>query len=238
VTGRRVRRVGMLRHRDFPFVIGHPDRLVIGERRGLEIKTAGYWVGESDAWGEPGTDEIPAAYLLQCMHYMAITGYPVWDVAVLVAGNRYRPYTVQRDDELIAAMLTRYCQTWHCVQTGEIPPVSATAEEALLKYPVAQPTPIEASEDVARAARDYCAAKDLASVAEAEVKRTYPIIADYMGVNDTLTWRGVPVLTWKNRSTGNRLDVKAHAAARPDCHAKFTRSGQTRAMLRKGEIVL
>ena len=34
-------------------------------------------------------EEVPAAYLLQCQHYMAVTGYEAWWIAVLIGGNKF-----------------------------------------------------------------------------------------------------------------------------------------------------
>ncbi|MCI4170689.1 YqaJ viral recombinase family protein, partial [Bacillus spizizenii] len=82
---------------DYPFMLANVDRLVVGDRAGLECKTAsedlkGEWVGE----------EVPDAYLVQCQHYMAVTGLCAWWIAVLIDGNTFVYKKVERDEELIA----------------------------------------------------------------------------------------------------------------------------------------
>lgn len=87
VTGRRLRRVNrVLIHPDYPWATAHVDRMVIGEKRGLEVKCS-----SRDDWGEPGTDQIPEIFLPQVQHYLAITGAEAWDVAVLLWGGHGPP---------------------------------------------------------------------------------------------------------------------------------------------------
>lgn len=107
---------------EFPCLIANIDRLVsvdgkapahrgqIRTKRLLECKTAnGFAAAE---WGEPGTDEAPAEYVIQCQHYMGLTDAEVTDIAVLIGGSDFRIYTVYRDDDLIAHMQTVLPQWW------------------------------------------------------------------------------------------------------------------------------
>lgn len=82
---------------DKPWRMAHVDRLVSGESRGLEVKTARF---AGDDWGEQGTDQVPPDYRLQVAWYMALTQRDVWDIAVLIGGSDFRIYTIERDLEL------------------------------------------------------------------------------------------------------------------------------------------
>ena len=52
------------------------------KRIGLECKTASEYLKKE--WKD---EEIPVAYLLQCQHYMAVTGYEAWWIAVLMVAT-------------------------------------------------------------------------------------------------------------------------------------------------------
>ncbi len=123
-TGRRLEKpAGIMRHPVLPFVIGTPDRLVVDEPLGLEIKTS----RSADEWGAQNTDLLPSEYLVQCAHYMAVTGRASWDVAVLIAGSDYRTYTVARDPEFEEAVLSRLAEWWdRHVVSGEQPPLDGS----------------------------------------------------------------------------------------------------------------
>ncbi len=56
------------------------DRLVVGEDAGLECKTASDY--NADKWKD---GEIPPHYLIQCCHYMAVTGKSAWYIAASMA---------------------------------------------------------------------------------------------------------------------------------------------------------
>lgn len=81
-----------------------------------EGKTAGFFTGQ--AWEH---DDVPDAYLLQGMHYLAVTGAPWLLYGVLIGGQRLEIRTVQRDQELIDHLITIEADFWHLV-TEKIPP--------------------------------------------------------------------------------------------------------------------
>jgi putative phage-type endonuclease len=78
----------------------------------VEIKTTGW----SREWGDEDSDQVPPPYLIQTHHQMACTGASFAHVAVLIRGNRYRQFTVRRDDDLIATLLDRERTFWQCVE--------------------------------------------------------------------------------------------------------------------------
>lgn len=100
--------VQWIQHPVLPFVGGTPDALFPGH--GLECKAVGML---AKGWGEPGTDEIPVHYYIQCCHYMAVAGLDRWDVAVLFGGQRLEIYHLQRDFDLERMMLQVYEKFWH-----------------------------------------------------------------------------------------------------------------------------
>ena len=96
-TGHKVRRSNMTRfHPSMPWLAGNVDRVVEGQKRILECKTAGHF---AKGWGESGTDEVPESYLLQVTHYMAVWGYQTADLAVLTGGQNLGIYKFDFDQE-------------------------------------------------------------------------------------------------------------------------------------------
>lgn len=117
-TGRRVRRVNaVLQHPDYPFMLANLDREVVGKADCgiLEIKTAGYH--SAPQWEEG----IPIAYQCQVLHQLAVTGHAWADVAVLIGGQDFRIYRIDRDDDKIADLIERESQFWACVQDNQQP---------------------------------------------------------------------------------------------------------------------
>jgi predicted phage-related endonuclease len=66
----------------------------------LEIKTASYHSARSGR-------RHPVAYQCQVLHQLAVTGHAWADVAVLIGGQDFRIYRVNRDEDKIADLIAR-----------------------------------------------------------------------------------------------------------------------------------
>lgn len=120
-TGRKVKRLGTLRSKEYPFMLANVDRTVVGENAGLEIKTAG--VRQYRKWKD---DEIPDAYYCQCLHYMAVTGADYWYIAVLLGGNEAKWKRIERNEEDIQHLIIAETDFWKLVETRTPPPVDGS----------------------------------------------------------------------------------------------------------------
>lgn len=93
-TGLSVRReYGMLRSREHPFMVANIDRRIRGQRVGLECKTSRDIYMKRYRGGD-----FPTEYYCQCLHYMAVTGWGAWYLAVLVYGTDLLIFKICRDD--------------------------------------------------------------------------------------------------------------------------------------------
>lgn len=120
-TGKKVKRLGTLQSREYPFMLANVDRTVVGENAGLEIKTAG--VSQYRKWKD---DEIPDAYYCQCLHYMAVTGADYWYIAVLLGGNEAKWKRIERNEEDIQHLIMAETDFWKLVETRTPPPVDGS----------------------------------------------------------------------------------------------------------------
>ena len=86
----------------------------------VEAKTTGL-TGE---WGEPGTDDVPFRVLLQVQHQMLCTGLLKAHIAVLLGkwGLEEHMYVVERNEDIITAIVERGLQFWNEHVLTKIPP--------------------------------------------------------------------------------------------------------------------
>lgn len=134
-TGKKIRKINrMLRHPKHYFMTANLDRDVVGEKAFLECKTASEYL--KDSWNG---EDVPAAYLCQLQHYLAVTGYEKAYIAVLIGGNKFVWKEVDRDDEFIELMIQHEKSFWENHVLANIPPAidgSSSASELLAKmYP-------------------------------------------------------------------------------------------------------
>ena len=119
-TGFKVQRANQLiRSKEHPHMIANIDRKVVGEDRkiGFEAKTA----ARPEGWGDAGSDEIPPYIMCQVQHYLAVTGYDCWDLAVLIGNRDYRMYRINPIEKIISDLIDAEEEFWDRVQAKAAP---------------------------------------------------------------------------------------------------------------------
>lgn len=119
-TGYKIQKSNQLiRSKEHPFMIANIDRKVVGEDRriGFEAKTAAY----PDGWGESGSSEIPPYIMVQCQHYLAVTGYDIWDLAVLIGNRDWRMYRITPIESIIEQLVDAEMEFWDRVEHRAAP---------------------------------------------------------------------------------------------------------------------
>ncbi|KXU94191.1 hypothetical protein CR51_27355 [Caballeronia megalochromosomata] len=110
-------------HRSFKFMRANVDRLVVGERRGVELKNVDRLIVQrSKEWGDEGSSDVPERHYLQCQHYMEVLSFDEWDLIACIGGNELRRYHIERDEPLIEEIVERERSFWEMVIREEPPP--------------------------------------------------------------------------------------------------------------------
>lgn len=116
-TGKKVRRNNYcLFNEDYPWAIADIDRDIVGENAGLECKSTSALNLKQYKGGE-----YPARFYVQCVHYLAVTGYDRWYLAVLIGNNDFKVFTIERDEEEIAALMEQE-KEFKTLMDGDTPP--------------------------------------------------------------------------------------------------------------------
>lgn len=134
-TGKKVRRKNrVLINDDYPFACANVDRMVVGEKALLEIKTTNSFPIMKQLRGT----EFPEAYYCQCIHYLAVTGLERAYLAVLVNCREFKMFVLERDEDEIAALMTAEREFWRNV-VNNTPPAAdgsdSTADTLVALYP-------------------------------------------------------------------------------------------------------
>lgn len=216
----------MIRHPVHDFMVANLDGFVApahAPRRVFEAKTA----RTAEGWGEPGTDQIPQPYLLQVQHYLAVTGFVVADVAVLIGGSDFRLYEVPEDRELQEMLVDAEADFWSRVQRGE-PPEPVTAADAIARWGRSSRSDmVMADETVMQALQTIRSARESIQAAEALEDAAKAVVMRALGDADTLVdAAGRTLCTWRAAAAPQRLDAAALKAAHPDLCAQFLKAGE------------
>lgn len=184
-TGTKVRRVNqVLHHPTITILQANIDRMLVGQKKGLECKTTGVF---TDGWGKPGTDEVPESYLAQCMHYMIVTGCREWDLAVLIGGQKFSIYTINYDVDLAKNMIDMSIEFWDSVKTGVAPPIEyahrSTNDLIRRMYPGTNGQSVELPQEAFDWHAKLVAAKTVKKQADAEAEEAKNALLAMIGEN-------------------------------------------------------
>jgi len=221
-------------HKKLGFMFGHVDRFVldtpdtpavvdgtITANKLLECKTSSAF--SKNDWGEPGTDQVPPLYLVQCAWYLAITECQAADLAVLIGNSDFRIYTIERDMELEGLILSHAQHFWHEHVIAQIPPEPISVQDAALLFPKESAgMSVEADEKLLKSIRSYQESTSKSQTLSSECERLKLEILSYMGQAEKLTHAGKTLATWKCSKPTTRIDTKALAQAHPEIASAFT----------------
>ena len=205
---------------DHPFMFANVDRFV-GDDEILEVKTTGAHM--ADEW-ETGP---PDHYVVQVQHYLAVVGRARAHVAVLIGGQEYRQFIVERDDTLIASLIKIEGEFWQQV-VDRTPPAAGSTESATRAlraiYLHAEP---ESSIELPDTATELVAALQHATetrkATEAEERRLSNQIKQLIGTHEVATIGGQKIAKW-SRWTQSGLDTTRLKEDHPDLAAEYATS--------------
>lgn len=214
-----------------PWAFANIDRWVTDGKGNvgiLEVKTVG--MRRAADWD----NGVPLYYLTQVMHYMSVTGYQYAWVAVLIGGQEFREYYIERDEQDIQAINDAVDTFWRdFVETDTAPALIGNDPEAnaLLSQHSDQSTEFIAmlDEDVSmldelQEIKDQMDdLKHRKTLIENQIK---DLIGDNKGI-ETETKR----VTWV-RSTRSSFDKKAFDAAHPGITNDYMKTSITNGGIR------
>ena len=224
-TGLKVRRENhILINEERPFMFANIDRRIVGEDEGLECKTTSVY-NRTDFEG----GDVPPEYYAQCQHYMAVTGWRVWHLAILVLNKGFYVFRVERNEEDIQALIKAEQEFWENNVLAGIPPEPLEHDsETLIKlYPNSHDTYIPlygVSKELLELNEKKKAAKDLEEEIKNLENRVKATLGDAgEGSDDNF------IVTWKSQSRTS-LDGTRLKKELPDVYETYSKESSFRVL--------
>jgi putative phage-type endonuclease len=232
-TGKRVRRANeTFFHPQYEFIGANIDRRVVGENAILECKTASAW--KSKEWE---SDEIPFEYVIQVVHYLAVTGADKAYVAVLIGNEKFLWKCIDRDEKLVSDLISREVDFWkRFVLTGDMPQVTKRDADTLSRlFPTAEPgKEITLGDEADKLLEMRNALHQDHIELEGQIEKIENEIRALMKDAEIARTPNY-LVTWKPQ-TSKRFDSTAFKSADPETYAKFLKETTTRSLrIRKGD---
>lgn len=191
----------------------------------IEIKTVSPF--KAAEWGEVQTDAIPVHYTAQAQHGMMVRGAAVCVFGVLIGGDDFRVYRVERDEELIQSIREREVAFWRDYIEPMVPPPAQDVEDVARMFPKDLGSSIEANEAALIAYNELAALLPQAKAMDEAIERHKDTLRAFMGPHARLVLDGRELATWKTVSS-RRFDSTAFKEAHPDLHAAFVKASESR----------
>ena len=223
LTGKKVRKCGMMQSLTHEFMLANVDRLVVGENAGLECKTAnGFKTKEWEG------DNVPDGYYLQCQHYMAVTNCEKWYIACLIGGNHFVWKEIPRNEEDITALIAAEKAFWEDnVQGGIMPDVdgSKSCSQALAER---FPGGVTDSITLPKEADELLAEIDELNEATDRIKEQ--IESKKNGIklmlgDHEIAYAGERKVTWKKQAGRVTIDTKRLKDEMPYVYKQYSKQG-------------
>jgi putative phage-type endonuclease len=223
-TGYKVRRVNaVLQHPSQPFMLANLDREVVNHPEGLgvlECKTAGHYATKQ--W----EDSVPEWYQLQVLHQLAVTGRKWADVAVLLGGQEFRIYRINRDEDMIQNLIQLEQEFWHLVQTDTQPKADGSESSAralALLYPHDNGTTLDYADDTAMNSlfTNLVEVRTTRQQAEAQEEAIRQQLQEKLGEATVAVFADGKV-SWKRSKDGVGVDTKRLLAEHPDLSSQYS----------------
>jgi putative phage-type endonuclease len=217
------------RHPQHDFMLANLDGLVLDDFTGepiavLEIKTA----SRASDW----QNGVPAYYVSQVQHYMAVTNLPLTYVAVLIAGTDLRTYTVERDQGYIATLIKAEAEFWQSLQSLTEPEVDghdSTRDALRDAWQPESGKEIELDADFADLIAERAALKAEIDARAERVKALESAIMRVMEDAEVATINGEKVVTWKAQ-TRTSLDTTKLKKEHPEIAEQYAKTSSFRVL--------
>lgn len=203
-----IHRKAIYAHDEHDFIRTNLDGIIYDPHLGkgiFEAKTAHYML--RDDWDG---EDVPNQYLLQVQHNMLVMGVQFAYLAVLIGGNTYKHYFIERDEDICNSLLKIETNFWNNHVLSRIPPemTGHDAEKEMMKELHPQS---ELAEGYIVALPNVCigyveyieALKDIMSELDQEKTRVENEVKSIMATTE-LAYAGPHKVTWKTASNGVR----------------------------------
>lgn len=223
-TGYRIEKpVGLIRHKEYPFIACNIDYWVVdenGQSHILECKTANQL--KAQLWGEEWTNQIPDSYQMQVAYYGAITGVEKIDIAVLIGGQEFRIYRYIRDVEVEKKVIEVARKFWNDYVAKGIPPKAESKEDMAKLFPKGNGLEVRADELIIEKVSSLQGLKARSDEISKKMNCLQLDIKNYMQENELLVDDNNEVLaTWKNTNPRASIDLKRFKEEHQDLYLEY-----------------
>ena len=224
-TGLKVRRSNkMYRSVEYPWMIADVDRMVAGGGAGLECKTVSAY--NKDRWADGG---IPVNYLLQCYHYMIVTGCRTWYLAAVILGQDFQYRRIEYEEETAQNLIALEAEFWnnhvlprHMPDPDGSKSCDAVLEEYFCQRGKAENIELVGFDQKLERRQEIEKTMKLLETEKRQIDQEIKVFMDGHETADSGRYR----VTWRE-VISSRLDTKRLKEEKPDIYREFLQESKS-----------
>lgn len=227
-TGKKLERVNkILTHPKYDFIRANIDRRVVGEDAGFEAKTTNQF--KTSEWEE---GHAPIEGMIQCIHYMAVTGCKKWYLAVIIGNAQFKWLTIDRDNKVINDLVAKEVDFWNkFIVTKQMPMQISSQDSSILYalYPQAAPESIvELSDDASKICESLDSMQADFKILKKEIEEQQNTLKAMLTTHETGMTPKYKI-TWKNQAE-RRIDTVLFKKEEPALYEKYAPKQEKRVL--------
>lgn len=227
-TGKKVQRVNeTLIHPKYPFLGANIDRRVIGEKTGLECKTATIW-----KYKEWEGEDIPTEYIVQCMHYLAVTGLDKWYIACLIGNSKFVWKEIKRDEKVLSDIIDKEVKFWNKFIIPKVMPAQISAMDNDILYqlysPAQEGSEIELDDEAEKVIENIDSLEVDQKSLKGQIEQQKNVLKSLLKENETGLTNNHKV-SWKNQSN-KRLNTTLLKEENPAMYEQYSKVTESRVL--------
>ena len=185
-------------HPEYDFMRATPDRIVRGRKKIVECKTT---ITDVDR------DDIYPYWIAQCVYQQYVTGIHDCDLAWLVKGRFFDYVNVPYDQEFAEFIAERVKEFWNESVVGGKEPELISVEDFTFKGSTPG-TVVEADDKALGELLSLRKLNEILDRDETEANQLKEAIKLYMGENESISFDGKVLATWKTGARGRTFRLK------------------------------
>ena len=180
-------------------------------------------------WGDEDTEDVPIEYAAQFMAGLGVTGREFCLVAALIGLDDVAIYWLKRDEVTLNGMWPKLVDFWEQHVLADVPPDPLKYSDITALYPVDNGRTVEATPEVAEAARAHRQIGLQIKRLEAQREMHQLALGEYLADFKTLTIDGRPAYTLASFES-RAIDTAALRRQHPSIAALYERRDMVRAL--------
>ena len=227
-TGRTLHRKNeTMYHSKYPFLAANIDRRIVGMRAGFEAKTTAAW--SADKWADGKT---PVEYEVQCLHYLMVTGWDFWDLAVIIGNQDVQYRTFTRDEAILKSMEEKLVHFWKTFVEPKVMPgiITRNDGDVLFKlFPHGQDEEVALEDEADALAESIEGMNADYKNLEGQIDKAKNELKAMLKDNAAGRTPGGRLVTWKDESK-KRIDMDKLKTEQADIYAQYAVEAKSRVL--------